>query len=68
MSGGSVREEWEAQTTNPQRCDPDNWERIRAMDADSERFLYLPDDEELLRKEAFVVVSPDDIEDLVENR
>ena len=37
----------------------DDWERIRGGDAN--HLIYLPDDEELLREEAFVVVPPEDV-------
>lgn len=37
----------------------DDWERIRGGDAN--HLIYLPDDEELLREEAFVVVHPEDV-------
>lgn len=46
----------------------DDWERIRARDVDAEKYLYLPEDEELLREEAFLVVHPDDVCDLDEHR
>lgn len=72
MSRSSVEGEWEAQPADPQShdlgYDLDNWEQVRARDGDSEKFLYLPEDEELLRKEAFLVVSPEDVENLVDNR
>ncbi|MUW14918.1 hypothetical protein GJ633_09755 [Halorubrum sp. CBA1125] len=72
MNRNSLEGEWDDQPDNPGGDDLgyelDEWERIRATAADSEKFLYLPGDEELLRQEAFVVASPADIEDLVDNR
>lgn len=72
MTRESLEGEWEAQPDDPGGddlgYDLDEWERIRATGTDSEKFLYLPGDEELLRKEAFVVVAPDDVADLVDNR
>ncbi len=37
----------------------DDWERIQAGDTD--HLIYLPEDEERLREEAFVVVHPEDV-------
>ena len=72
MNRNSLEGEWDDQPDDPGGDDLgyelDEWERIRATAADSEKFLYLPGDEELLRQEAFVVASPADIEDLVDNR
>jgi len=75
--GGTVNQQtilarWEEQPDDPDASDlgydPANWERIRATGTDSEQFLYLPGDEELLREEAFIVAAPEDVEELVENR
>jgi len=64
--------EWADQPTDPAGedlgYDIDEWERISATAGDSEKFLFLPSDEELLREEAFLVVSPEDVADLVTNR
>lgn len=72
MNRSSLEGEWDDQPDDPGGDDLgyelDEWERIPAKAADSEKFLYLPGDEELLRKEAFIVVSPTDVEDLVDNR
>ena len=37
----------------------DDWERIQAGDTD--HLIYLPEDEERLHEEAFVVVHPEDV-------
>jgi hypothetical protein len=68
----SLEGEWEAQPDDPGGDDLgyelDEWERIRASGADSEKYLFLPGDEELLREEAFVVAAPTDVADLLDNR
>ena len=64
--GASTRGEWLRQPTNPE---PErdlgykltDWDCIRARTRGEEHLMFLPDDEELLRKEAFVVVAPDDV-------
>lgn len=72
MNRSALEVEWEAQPDDPGSddlgYDLDDWERIRASGADSEKFLYLPDDEELLREEAFVVAAPTAVADLLKNR
>ncbi|SMO53883.1 hypothetical protein [Halorubrum cibi] len=72
MNRNSLEGEWDGQPDDPVGDDLgyelDEWERIRATGGDSEKFLYLPGDEELLRKEAFVVASPGAVSDLVDNR
>lgn len=72
MSPNSIEGEWDEQPDDPESDDLgyelDDWERIRATETDSDQYLYLPGDEELLRDEAFIVVSPDDVENLVDNR
>jgi hypothetical protein len=62
-------EEWRQQPDDPDSAQDlgyrlDDWERIKAQDAESEKYLYLPEDEELLREEMFIVVAPKDIVDL----
>lgn len=66
-------EEWRQQPDDPDSAQDlgyrlDDWERIRAHDAESEKYLYLPEDEELLREEMFIVVAPEDIVDLDSRR
>lgn len=72
MTWSSIEGEWEAQPDDPGGddlgYDLDDWEQIRATGTDSERLLYLPSDEELLREEAFVVAAPADVADLIDNR
>jgi hypothetical protein len=65
--GGAVTRDAAAEGTRRAPIDPevnrgfgyhiDDWERIRAGDAD--HLIYLPEDEELLHEEAFVVVHPE---------
>lgn len=73
MAGDTVKEEWRQQPDDPDSAQDlgyqiDDWERIAAHEAESEKFLYLPEDEELLREEAFIVIQPDDLVELEENR
>ena len=77
MGGGpvtqdAVPEEWRQRPVDPDSSRDlgyhiDDWERVRARGVDGEKFLYLPDDEELLHEEAFVVVRTEDVCNL-ENR
>jgi len=72
VTRSSLEGEWESQPDDPDGgdlgYDLDDWERIRAAGVDSEKFLYLPSDEDLLREEAFLVVSPTAVADLIDNR
>ena len=72
MSRQSGGEQWSDQPDDPDASDLGyelaNWERIRATGTDSDKLLYLPEDEELLRKEAFIVAAPADVENLVDSR
>lgn len=73
MTGDAVEEEWRKQPDDPDSAQDlgyriDDWERITAHDAEAEKFLYLPEDEELLREEAFIVVPPEDLVELEEQR
>jgi hypothetical protein len=71
MSRNSIQGEWADQPADPEESDlwddVDGWERIRTP-GDSEQYVYLPEDEEMLRKDAFLVVDPSAVEDLVDNR
>ena len=72
MSRQSSDGQWSDQPDDPDANDLGyefaTWERIRATGTDSDKFLYLPGDEELLRREAFIVAAPADVENLVDNR
>lgn len=72
MTQRSIGDRWDDQPDDPEASDLGyelaDWERIRAAGTDSDKFLYLPGEEELLRKEAFIVAAPEDIEDLIDNR
>lgn len=66
-----TREDWEAVPSDPDAgadlgydlCD---WERIDTKDG-SEQVMFLPDDEEALKDEAFVVATRDCLASLGEN-
>ncbi|MFC6873712.1 hypothetical protein [Halobellus marinus] len=73
MTQDAVTEEWRQRPADPESNQDlgyhlDDWERIRARDADEEKYLYLPEDEELLRQEAFIIVPPDGVCDLDDHR
>lgn len=72
MSHKAADGEWADQPDDPASEDlgyeVDDWERISATARDSEKYLFLPSDEELLREEAFLVVSQEDLVDVVTNR
>jgi hypothetical protein len=73
VTNDAVPEEWRERPVDPASNQDlgyhiDDWERIRARDVDAEKFLYLPGDEEMLRREAFIVVHPDDVCDLDNHR
>lgn len=42
----------------------DEWDRIETRTYEEEKYMYLPEDEDMLEKEAFIVVDPDDVCDL----
>ncbi len=69
MTRDTVTEEWRQQPAHPESnrdlgYSIDDWERISARGVDGEKFLYLPEDEDMLREEAFIVVHPDAVCDL----
>jgi hypothetical protein len=73
MTGDAIKEKWRQQPDDPDPAQDlgyeiDDWERIAAHQEDSEKFLYLPEDEELLREEAFIVITPEDLVELEANR
>lgn len=73
MTGDGLKKEWRQQPDDPDSAADlgyqiDDWERITAHEGEGEKFLYLPEDEELLREEAFIVVRPGDLVELQENR
>lgn len=73
MTRDLLDEDWRQQPVDPESNADlgyrlDDWERIQARDATDEKYLYLPEDEEMLRQEAFIVVHPDDVCDLGERR
>lgn len=72
MSQNSTDADWSHQSLDPDSdrdlgYDFAEWERIRTRDQEDEKYLYLPEDEEMLRKEAFVVVAPDDVVNLIDH-
>lgn len=72
MSQNSADTDWAEQPADPDSqdlgYDLDNWERIETRDIEDEKYLYLPEDEEMLRKEAFVVIAPEDVVELAAHR
>lgn len=73
MNQNSLDEEWSEQPVDPDvgrdlGYDLADWERIRTRDLEDEKYLYLPEDEEMLRKEAFVIVALEDVVDLAAHR
>lgn len=73
MTGEQQGSDWKRARTNP---DPerdlgyqiDDWEEVTARSAGQEHLLFLPGDEGLLRDEAFLVVAPEAVRDLIEMR
>lgn len=73
MNQDSADVDWSEQPADPDVShdlgyDLADWERIRTRDLENEKYLYLPEDEEMLRKEAFVVIVPEDVVDLAAHR
>lgn len=69
MASHASRGEWLRQPADP---DPerdlgyvvDEWEAVEARRGGEQQLMFLPGDEDLLRQEAFLVVSPEDVRDL----
>lgn len=73
MTQDAVLEEWRQRPVDPDSSRDlgyhiDDWECVRAQSVDGEKFLYLPDDEEMLHEEAFVVVRTEDVCNLKNRR
>lgn len=68
----ATRSEWAQQDDDPDLADDlgyrmDDWEVVDARNAKREHLMFLPNDEELIKEEAFIVVEPDGVCDLGEN-
>jgi hypothetical protein len=67
-----TRSEWAKKPEDPDLEDDlgyelDDWEMVEAQNAEGEQLMYLPNDEEMIKDEAFIVADPDTVCDLVEN-
>lgn len=67
----TVRVEWAQQDADPDLADDldyrlDDWEVVDARSAGNEQLMFLPDDEELIKEEAFIVAEPDAVRSLGE--
>ncbi|WP_135822883.1 hypothetical protein [Halostella litorea] len=68
----TVRVEWAKQDTDPDLTADldyrlDDWEVVDARTAGGEQLMFLPNDEELIKEEAFIVADPDSVRDLGES-
>lgn len=66
------RSEWAKKAEDPDLEDDlgyelDDWEMVEARNAEGEQLMFLPNDEEMIKEEAFIVANPDIVCDLVEN-
>ncbi|WP_138799169.1 hypothetical protein [Halostella sp. PRR32] len=67
-----TRSEWAQKAEDPDLEDDlgyelDNWEMVEARNAEGEQLMFLPNDEEMIKDEAFIVAEPDAVCDLVES-
>lgn len=67
-STGYTRTEWEDLESDPDLCrdlgyDLAAWEQFQTLDG-SDQLMFLPEDEDLLREDAFVVADEDSVVDL----
>lgn len=73
MTTEPARTDWKQARSNPDPrkdlgYDIDDWEEVTARSAGQEHLLFLPSDEGMLQDEAFLVVAPEAMEDLLEMR
>lgn len=47
--------------------DIDHWEVVRTKSTSKEHLLFLPSDEDMLRKDAFIVATADSVADLMDH-
>ncbi|WP_135536954.1 hypothetical protein [Halostella pelagica] len=67
-----TRSEWAQKSEDPDLEDDlgyelDDWEMVEARNAEGEQLMFLPNDEEMIKDEAFIVAEPDAVCDLVES-
>lgn len=72
MTGPATRGEWERIPEDPDEerdlgYEMTDWSAIEARRNGSEHLMFIPDDTELLREEAFIVAHPDSVADVVEH-
>jgi hypothetical protein len=65
------RSEWAQQSDDPDLEEDlgyelDDWEMVEARKAERDHLLFLPNDEEMIKEEAFLVIDPDIVCDLSE--
>lgn len=64
----TLRDEWEDQADDPEPADLGyemvDFEVLCARKSGTKRLMFLPDDEELLRRDAFIVADVDAVVDL----
>ncbi|WP_121823394.1 hypothetical protein [Halostella salina] len=65
----SVRVEWAQQDADPDLTGDldyrlDDWEVVDARSAGNEQLMFLPNDEDLIKEEAFIVAEPDAVRNL----
>lgn len=71
--GDVTRSEWLRQPVDPDAHRDlgytfHDWDRIETRTYEQEKYMYLPEDEETLGREAFIVIAPDDVCELSEYR
>lgn len=72
MSQPASRGDWERVPQDPDGEDDlgyemADWNTIEARRNGSEHLMFIPDDTEMLREEAFIVAHPNDVTDVVDH-
>jgi len=70
--GRTERVEWAQQDADPDLTEDldyrlDDWEVVDARSAGNDQLMFLPNDEELIKEEAFIVAEPDTVRDLADS-
>ena len=70
--GQTERVEWAQQDADPDLTEDldyrlDDWEVVDARSAGSDQLMFLPNDEELIKEEAFIVAEPNTVCDLADS-
>lgn len=68
----SMDDAWQEQPADPDPCkDLDyelvDWTTVSATQNGDDYLMYIPEEEEMLREDEFIVIEADDVVDLVEN-